>query len=115
MTVGTTTLVRPAPTSTSVAAGGAPQGDRMTVALRRPDVVLLLVTFVVLGSALSAQVSAMPLFVTQGPGLDVEWSGVALGTCAALEIPVLVALGLALLVVGYWRRVRSATSRSRST
>ncbi|PKW28172.1 MFS transporter [Phycicoccus duodecadis] len=72
---------------------GAPRGDRMTVALRRPDVVLLLVTFVALGAAVSAQVSAMPLFVSQRLGLGVEWSGVALGTCAALEIPILIALG----------------------
>lgn len=76
-----------------VAVAGPPQGDRMTVALRRPDVVLLLVTFVALGAALSAQVSAMPLYVTQRLGLDVEWSGIALGMCAALEIPVLFALG----------------------
>jgi SET family sugar efflux transporter-like MFS transporter len=70
-----------------------PGGDRMSVALRRPDVAVLLVTFVALGSAVSAAVSALPLFVTEGLGLDVEWSGVALGTCAALEIPVLMGLG----------------------
>jgi SET family sugar efflux transporter-like MFS transporter len=75
-------------------AGTAPAaGDRMVVALRRPDVVILLATFVAFGAALSASVSAMPLFVTRELGLDVEWSGVALGTCAALEIPILVGLG----------------------
>lgn len=70
-----------------------PAGDRMSVALRRPDVVVLLVAFVSFGAALSAAVSATPLFVTQELGLDVEWGGVALGTCAALEIPVLILLG----------------------
>jgi SET family sugar efflux transporter-like MFS transporter len=75
------------------AAAPPPGGDRMSVALRRPDVVVLLVTFVALGSAVSAAVSALPLFVTEGLGLDVGWSGIALGTCAALEIPVLIRLG----------------------
>ncbi len=45
-----------------------PSGDRMSVALRRPDVVILLVTFVALGAALSAAVSVLPLFVTQELG-----------------------------------------------
>ncbi len=75
-------------------AGTAPAtGDRMAVALRRPDVLILLATFVSFGAALSAAVSVTPLFVTRGLGLDIEWSGVVLGTCAALEIPVLVGLG----------------------
>ena len=70
-----------------------PAGDRMAVALRRPDVLVLLATFVALGAALQAAVSALPLLVTGELGLDLEWSGVALGTCAALEIPILVVLG----------------------
>jgi SET family sugar efflux transporter-like MFS transporter len=75
-------------------AGSVPAaGDRMSVALRRPEVLTLLVTFTALGAALSASVSVLPLFVTSELGLDVEWSGIALGTCAALEIPILIWLG----------------------
>jgi SET family sugar efflux transporter-like MFS transporter len=70
-----------------------PAGDRMGVALRRPEVLVLIATFVALGAALMAAVSSLPLLVTDELGLDVEWSGVALGTCAALEIPILVLLG----------------------
>ncbi len=70
-----------------------PTGDRMGVALRRPEVLVLLATFVALGAALMAAVSSLPLLVTDELGLDVEWSGIALGTCAALEIPILVLLG----------------------
>ncbi|MBM6398928.1 MFS transporter [Phycicoccus sonneratiae] len=70
-----------------------PTGDRMGVALRRPEVLVLLGTFVALGAALNAAVSSLPLLVTDELGLDVEWSGIALGTCAALEIPILVVLG----------------------
>ncbi len=75
-------------------AGAVPApGDRMLVALGRPEVAVLLATFVAFGAAMSASVSVLPLFVTRELGLDVEWSGIALGTCAALEIPVLVGLG----------------------
>ncbi|NHA67838.1 MFS transporter [Phycicoccus flavus] len=70
-----------------------PSGDRMAVALRRPDVLVLLAVFVSLGAAVSAAVSVTPLYVTHELGLSMEWSGVALGTCAALEIPILVSLG----------------------
>lgn len=70
-----------------------PQGEPMGVALRRPEVLVLLGTFVALGAALNAAVSSLPLLVTGELGLDVEWSGIALGTCAALEIPILVLLG----------------------
>lgn len=70
-----------------------PAGDRMAVALRRPEVLVLLATFIALSAAISAAISVLPLFVTQQLGLDVVWSGVALGTCAALEIPILMRLG----------------------
>ena len=53
-------------------------------------------------------VLAGPVVAVAGVG-SVGYAGV-FGACA-----VLVALGLGLLVVGYVRRVRSATSRSRST
>ncbi|QKE85222.1 MFS transporter [Arthrobacter sp. NEB 688] len=70
-----------------------PQGEPMSVALRRPEVLVLLATFVALGAALNAAVSSLPLLVTDELGLDLEWSGIALGACAALEIPILVLLG----------------------
>jgi SET family sugar efflux transporter-like MFS transporter len=38
-------------------------------------------------------VATVTLFVTHRLGLDVIWGGVALGTCAALEIPFLLTLG----------------------
>ncbi|WP_392545207.1 MFS transporter [Oryzobacter telluris] len=68
-------------------------GDRMLDAVRRPEVGLLLLAFVLLGAAGNAAVSTLPLLVTERLGLSLVWGGVALGTAAALEIPVLVALG----------------------
>lgn len=74
----------------AMAAGPA---DRLVDAVRRPGVPLLVVALVVLMAAGSAAVSALPLLVTQQLGLDVIWSGIALGVAAGLEIPVLLALG----------------------
>lgn len=67
--------------------------DRLVDAFRRGGVPLLILALVLLNAAGSASVSALPLLVTQQLGLDVIWSGLALGVAAALEIPVLLALG----------------------
>ncbi len=91
--LGLTRLLMASHSRSRHASAPAPTGDRMSVALRRPEVVVLLATFVSLAAALNASVAVLPLFVTQGLGLDVEWSGIALGTCAALEIPILLGLG----------------------
>ena len=78
-------------------AGAAPDspepGDRVLEAVRRPGVRLLLLALVLLMAAGSASVSALPLLVTEQLGLEVIWSGIALGVAAGLEIPVLLALG----------------------
>ena len=58
-----------------------------------PGVPLLIVALVLLMAANSASVSALPLLVTQQLGLDIIWSGIALGVAAGLEIPVLLVLG----------------------
>jgi SET family sugar efflux transporter-like MFS transporter len=79
----------------SVEAPGSAPGDRLLDAVRRRGVPLLVVALVLLMAAGSASVSALPLFVTQQLGLDVIWSGVALGLAAGLEIPVLLVLGRA--------------------
>ncbi len=68
-------------------------GDRLVDAVRRPGVPLLIVALVLLMAANSASVSALPLLVTQQLGLDIIWSGIALGVAAGLEIPVLLVLG----------------------
>ncbi len=67
--------------------------DSLVEAFRRGGVPLLILALVLLMAASSASVSALPLLVTQQLGLDVIWSGLALGVAAALEIPVLLALG----------------------
>ena len=91
--LGLTRLLMASHARSRHASAPAPTGDRMGVALRRPEVLVLLGTFVALGAALNASVAVLPLFVTEGLGLDIVWSGVALGTCAALEIPILLGLG----------------------
>ncbi len=80
-----------APSARPATAAGP--GDRLLDAVRRPGVPLLIVALVLLMAANSASVSALPLLVTQQLGLDVIWSGIALGVAAALEIPVLIVLG----------------------
>ncbi len=91
--LGLTRLLMASHARSRHASAPAPTGDRMGVALRRPEVLVLLGTFVALAAALNASVAVLPLFVTRGLGLDIQWSGVALGTCAALEIPILLRLG----------------------
>jgi SET family sugar efflux transporter-like MFS transporter len=79
--------------------------DRMVDAVRRPEVARVLAVFVVLNAAITACVSALPLLVTQRLGLDLVWAGAALGTAAALEIPVLLLLGRHSVRVGQRRLV----------
>ena len=86
-----------------VAAAGP--GDRLVDTVRAPGVPLLMVALVLLMAAGSAAVSALPLLVTQQLGLDVIWSGVALGVAAGLEIPVLLALGRVAHRVGQRRLI----------
>lgn len=90
----TTAMIRERSRSAPTPPPSTPGGDeRMLDAVRRPEVGLLLLAFVLLGAAGSAAVSALPLLVTERLGLSLVWGGVALGVAAALEIPVLVALG----------------------
>ena len=61
--------------------------------LRQRRVVVMTLAFLVLVGTTSASVATVSLFVVHRLGLDVIWGGVALGTCAALEIPFLLTLG----------------------
>jgi len=63
------------------------------IPLPRARVGLVLLGFVLLQAANSTVVSVMALFTTRDLGLDVVWSGVALGVAAAAEIPALLLLG----------------------
>lgn len=67
--------------------------DSVLTVLRQPRVVVLTLAFLVLIGTTSASVATVTLFVAHRLGLDVIWGGVALGTCAALEIPFLLTLG----------------------
>lgn len=67
--------------------------ESVLTVLRQRRVVVLLMAFLLLSGTTSASVATVTLFATQRLGLDVIWGGVALGTCAALEIPILLALG----------------------
>ena len=89
----TGSLIRQRATSPASPSADAEPGDRLVDAVRRPGVPLLIVALVLLMAANSASVSALPLLVTQQLGLDVIWSGVALGVAAGLEVPVLLVLG----------------------
>jgi SET family sugar efflux transporter-like MFS transporter len=61
--------------------------------MSRARVATVMVVFIVLQATNSTVVSVMGLFVTDTLGLDVMWSGVALGVAAALEIPALLVIG----------------------
>jgi len=89
----TVAMIRQRSSSADPEAVAPAPGDRLVAAVRRPGVPLLMVALVLLMAAGSAAVSALPLLVTQQLGLDVIWSGIALGVAAGLEIPVLLTLG----------------------
>ncbi len=80
---------------------GAPEGghpartadDHLGRVVRARPVLLLVSGFVLLASANNAAVSSTTLFVSHRLGLGVIWGGIALGTAAALEIPLLLGLG----------------------
>lgn len=72
------------------AASGSPDD---AIPVSRPGVVLVALGFVLLQAANATVVAVMALFVTRDLGLDVAWSGVALGVAAAAEIPALLLLG----------------------
>jgi MFS transporter, SET family, sugar efflux transporter len=91
--VVTGTMIHERSTSRARPAAADAPGDRIVEALRRPGVPVLIAALVLLMAANTASVSALPLLVTQQLGLDVIWSGVALGVAAGLEIPVLLVLG----------------------
>lgn len=97
-------MIRERPTSARPPAAPGPR-ERLVDAVRRPGVPLLVVALVLLMAAGSASVSALPLLVTQELGLDVIWSGIALGVAAGLEIPVLLALGRVAHRVGQRRLI----------
>ncbi|MBM6405038.1 MFS transporter [Phycicoccus sp. CSK15P-2] len=103
--LGLTRLMQSRHARSRHAAAPPPVGDRMSVVLRRPAVIALLATFVLLLGSVTASVAVMPLYVTEELGLHVEWSGIALGTCAALEIPLLLSLGRLTARFGPWRLV----------
>jgi SET family sugar efflux transporter-like MFS transporter len=67
--------------------------ESVLAVLRQPRVVVLTLAFLLLIGTTSVSVATVTLFVTHRLGLDVIWGGVALGTCAALEIPFLLMLG----------------------
>jgi len=61
--------------------------------MSRARVATVTAVFVVLQATNATVVSIMGLFVTDTLGIDVMWSGAALGVAAALEIPALLAIG----------------------
>nr|WP_281171518.1 MFS transporter [Actinoplanes globisporus] len=61
--------------------------------MSRARVATVTAVFVVLQATNATVVSIMGLFVTDTLGINVMWSGAALGVAAALEIPALLAIG----------------------
>jgi len=91
---GVTTLGLLARRRRNAQSGGAtpgPPDDAISVS--RAGVLLVALGFVLLQAANATVVSVMALFTTRDLGIDVVWSGVALGVAAAAEIPALLALG----------------------
>lgn len=68
-------------------------GDSVLAVLRQPRVLMLSLAFLALLGTVSASVATVSLYVTDRLGTNVIWAGVALATCAGLEIPVLLSLG----------------------
>lgn len=77
-------------TAEGVPATSAPDD---AIPVSRSGVALVTLGFVLLQAANATVVSVMALFTTRDLGLDVVWSGVALGVAAAAEIPALLLLG----------------------
>lgn len=73
------------------AAASGPPDDAIPVS--RAGVALVALGFVLLQAANATVVAVMALFVTHDLGLDVVWSGTALGVAATAEIPALLLLG----------------------
>jgi MFS transporter, SET family, sugar efflux transporter len=59
----------------------------------RPVLLLTAVAFTLLQCPLTLAVQALPLFIGKDLGGDVRYAGIILGMCAALEIPLMLALG----------------------
>jgi len=73
--------------------GAVPGRPDDAIPVSRAGVLLVALGFVLLQAANATVVSVMALFTTGDLGIDVVWSGVALGAAAAAEIPALLALG----------------------
>ncbi|MFJ8579588.1 sugar efflux transporter [Micromonospora sp. NPDC093277] len=74
----------------AVATGGQPTG---APAASRSTLLLTVAAFVMLSCPLTLAVQALPLFISTDLGGDAAQAGLILGLCAALEIPLMLALG----------------------
>lgn len=81
---------QPTPPSTPPSSAEAPDAS---APMSRARVAAVTAVFIVLQATNATVVSIMGLFVTDTLGIDVMWSGAALGVAAALEIPALLAIG----------------------
>ncbi|MFD2762839.1 sugar efflux transporter [Micromonospora eburnea] len=77
--------------ATPTVATGGPANDVPTTS--RSTLLLTLVAFVMLSCPLTLAVQALPLFISTDLGGDAAQAGPVLGLCAALEIPLMLALG----------------------
>ncbi|MCU7728250.1 sugar efflux transporter [Actinoplanes sp. KI2] len=80
----------PAPGPTDGAENPGPSGATTT---RPAGLFLIIGSFVAVSTASTLNVQAMPLFVQDDLGGSIRQAGLILGICAALEIPMMLALG----------------------
>lgn len=93
VTIATTCLMIRQRTRAGVPTLPADGGERILALVRRPQILVLVLAFVLLQATNFAAVSVTTLYVVEHLGLDPLWGGAALGTAAALEIPALLLLG----------------------
>jgi SET family sugar efflux transporter-like MFS transporter len=91
--VGALLVVVGLPRVAQPVAGTAEVEEHGTGAVRPITLFLIIASFTVVTTASTLNVQAMPLFVSADLGGSISQAGLVLGVCAALEIPLMLALG----------------------
>lgn len=89
----TALMVKDSQSPAAAERAAAKPADADQTPVSRSVIALIMVAFVLLQATNATSVSIMNLFVTKTLGLNVFWSGIALGLSAGLEIPALMLIG----------------------
>ncbi|GAA0564471.1 sugar efflux transporter [Paractinoplanes ferrugineus] len=91
--VGALLIVGWLPRVPQPAVGVAEVETRGTATVRPRTLLLIIASFTAVTTASTLNVQAMPLFVSDDLGGSIRQAGLVLGVCAAVEIPMMLALG----------------------